>query len=118
VSQVRILPGALPGAPLFPQLIGGFALFRLWVGPTSGLCLVGERMTRRGGSSLVFDGLSRGGIEAYRYVVKVGWEQPCIVIERRCSRLVAKQACNGNDRSSRLCGLRCRGVAQVVRSDL
>ena len=54
--------------------------------------------------SLVPDGLSRGGIEAYRDVIKVGREEPCIVIERRCSRLVAKQPCNGNDRSSRLYG--------------
>src|SRR5208283_3731800 len=37
-------------------------------------------------SRLVPDGLSRGGIEAYRYIIKVGREEPCIVIERRCSR--------------------------------
>ena len=60
---------------------------------------------------------SRGGIEAYRYVVKVGWEAPCIVIERRCSRLVAKQACDGNHRGPRLYGERRRGVTEVVRSD-
>jgi hypothetical protein len=36
------------------------------------------------------DGPSRGGIEAYRDVVKVGREEPCIVIERRRSRLMAK----------------------------
>ena len=68
--------------------------------------------------SLVPDGLSRGGIEAYRYIIKVGREQPCIVIERRRSRLVAKQACDGNDRGSRLSRKRCSGVTQVVRSDL
>jgi len=34
--------------------------------------------------------LSRAGIEAYRDIVKVGWEEPCIVIERRRSRLMAK----------------------------
>jgi hypothetical protein len=67
--------------------------------------------------SLVADGLSRGDIEACRYVVKVGREEPCIVIERRRSRLVAKQACDGNHRSSRLYGQRRCGVAQVVRSD-
>jgi hypothetical protein len=31
-----------------------------------------------------------GGIEAYGYVVKVGREEPCIVIRRRGSRLMAK----------------------------
>ena len=67
--------------------------------------------------SLVPECFSRGGIEAYRYVVKVGWEEPCIVIERRCSRLVAKQACDGNHRGPRLYGERRRGVTEVVRSD-
>ena len=39
------------------------------------------------------------------------------MIERRCSRLVAEQACDGNHRSSRLYGQRRRGVTEVVRSD-
>jgi hypothetical protein len=39
---------------------------------------------------MVPDGLSRGGIEAYRYVVKVGREEACLVIECRRGRLVAK----------------------------
>jgi hypothetical protein len=36
--------------------------------------------------AVIGDGLSRGGIEAYRFVVKVGREEPYIVIERRRSR--------------------------------
>ena len=39
------------------------------------------------------------------------------MIERRCSRLVAKQACNRNDRGPRLYGERRCGVTEVVRSD-
>ena len=40
--------------------------------------------------SLVPNGPSRGGIKAYRDIGKVGREEPCIVIERRRSRLMAK----------------------------
>ena len=64
------------------------------------------------------DDLSRGGIEAYRDVVEIGRKEACVVIECRCSRLMAKQACNGDYRGSRVYGERRGGVAQVVRSDL
>ena len=88
------------------------------VGPTPGRRLIGEPMTQMW-RSLVPDGLSCGGIEAYCYVVKVGREEPCVVIERRRgSRLMAKQRRNRNYRGSRLYGERRCGVAQVVRSDL
>jgi hypothetical protein len=62
---------------------------------------------------LFSDGFSRCDIEAYRYVVDVGREEACVVIERRGSRLVAKQACDGNDRGSRLYGERCCGVTNL-----
>jgi hypothetical protein len=53
----------------------------------------------------------------YRCVVKVGREEPCVVIVRRGSRLIAKQARNRNDRRPRLYGERRCGVVQVVRRD-
>ena len=85
MSQVRILPGALrvlavqrafPVRPIISQS-DSWSVPGRWANDTKW-------------RSLVPDGPSRGGIKAYRYVVKVGREEPCIVIKRRRSPLMAQ----------------------------